>query len=409
MIKIKHADTSSISNLSAVSRTYVTGMTFDTFGHVTALTTASETVTQRTDESVRDVVEGMFAHTDHTNVTVVNDDSGNKIKLTSPSDTQYTLANETVTGGSKITLTPTTGTASNVTVTGTGSEVEVTHSSGDVQIGLPDDVVIGNNLTVTNDLSVSGDASITGNLTITGDLISTNTERIDLEDSVIQLNSNATGTPTDAADAGLEVNRGSSTNVKLLWDESADRWTFSNDGSNYYNIPISTEYDSYGDWDLKVDGTKVKDVTSGTSIDFVDGLNTDAVWVSSGNKVKINVANASTTAKGVVELATSNETKTGTSTSLAVTPAGLEATLDNKKKAVTISGDGSTTSFTVTYGFTVSNGIDVMIQVVGLSGDDAGRNVFPEVDRDGTTSAEIKFASAPASGTNYRVLCLNME
>jgi hypothetical protein len=50
-----------------------------------------------------------------------------------------------------------------------------------------------------------------------------------------------------------------------------------------------------------------------------------------------------------------------------------------------------------------------MIQVVGLSGDDAGRNVFPEVDRDGTTSAEIKFASAPASGTNYRVLCLNME
>jgi hypothetical protein len=409
VIKIKHADTSNIGDLSATSRTYVTGLTFDTFGHVTALTTSSETVTQRTDESVRDVVEGMFAHSEHTNVTVVNDDSGNKIKLTSPSDTTYALENATVSGGSKITLTPNTGTATEVSVIGTGSEVEVTHGSGSIQVGLPNDVVIGNNLSVTNDLSVSGDASITGSLTITGDLISTNTERIDLEDSVIQLNSNATGTPTDAADAGLEVNRGSSTNVKLLWDESSDRWTFSNNGTDYYDIPISTEYDSYGDWDLKVDGTKVLDVTSGVAIDFVNGTNTDAVWDSTGNKVKINVANASTTAKGVVELATSVETKAGTSSSLAVTPAGLEATLDNKKKAVTISGDGSTTSFTVTYGFTVSNGIDVMIQVVGLSGDDAGRNVFPEVDRDGTTSAEIKFASAPASGTNYRVLCLNME
>ena len=408
-IQINHADTSSVSDLSANGRTYVTGLTFDTFGHVTALTTGTETVTQRTDESIRDVVEGMFAHTDHTNVTVVNDDSNNKIKLTSPSDTTYALANATVTSGSKITLTPSTGTATEVSVIGTASEVEVTHGVGSIQVGLPSDVTIGNDLTVENDLTVNGNATITGDLSITGDLISTQSERIDLEDSVIQLNSNASGSPVDTADAGLEVNRGTATNTKLLWDESTDRWTFTNNGTNYYNIPISTEYDKYADWDLKVDGTKVKDVTSGTSIDFVDGTNTDAVWDATGNKVKINVADGTTSTKGVVQFATTAQAKAGTSTSLAVTPAGLEATLDNKKKAVTISGDGSTTSFTVTYGFTVSNGIDVMIQVVGLSGDDAGKNVFPEVDRDGTTSAEIKFASAPASGTNYRVLCLNME
>ena len=41
---ISHADTSSIANLTASSRTYVTGLTFDTYGHVQTLSTASETV-----------------------------------------------------------------------------------------------------------------------------------------------------------------------------------------------------------------------------------------------------------------------------------------------------------------------------------------------------------------------------
>ena len=43
-IRIQHTDTSTVSNLSAVSRTYVTALTFDTYGHVTAYSTAAETV-----------------------------------------------------------------------------------------------------------------------------------------------------------------------------------------------------------------------------------------------------------------------------------------------------------------------------------------------------------------------------
>ena len=42
---IAHADTSSVGDLSATARTYVTGMTFDTYGHVQTVSTASETVT----------------------------------------------------------------------------------------------------------------------------------------------------------------------------------------------------------------------------------------------------------------------------------------------------------------------------------------------------------------------------
>lgn len=44
-LTISHADTSSASNLTASSRRYVTGLTFDTYGHVTGYSTGTETVT----------------------------------------------------------------------------------------------------------------------------------------------------------------------------------------------------------------------------------------------------------------------------------------------------------------------------------------------------------------------------
>jgi hypothetical protein len=43
-VTVSHADTSSAADLSATSRTYVTGLTFDTFGHVTGYSTGTETV-----------------------------------------------------------------------------------------------------------------------------------------------------------------------------------------------------------------------------------------------------------------------------------------------------------------------------------------------------------------------------
>ena len=45
---IAHADTSSVADITAASRTYVTGLTFDTYGHVQTVSTASETVTDTT-------------------------------------------------------------------------------------------------------------------------------------------------------------------------------------------------------------------------------------------------------------------------------------------------------------------------------------------------------------------------
>jgi hypothetical protein len=75
---------------------------------------------------------------------------------------------------------------------------------------------------------------ITGDLTVQGTQVILNTETVNIEDNILVLNSNATGPAT--ADAGIEIERGDDTNVRLQWDEGNNYWTFTNNGSNYYRI-----------------------------------------------------------------------------------------------------------------------------------------------------------------------------
>ena len=123
------------------------------------------------------------------------------------------------------------GTTNEVTVSGSGSE------NSAVTIGLPDDV------TITNDLTVGG------NLTVNGTLTSLNTEQVTIEDNVVVLNSNVTGSPV--ANGGIEVERGTSTNVSVIWNETDDQWTLTNDGTNFHSVvrkfseTLSTSATSY--------------------------------------------------------------------------------------------------------------------------------------------------------------------
>jgi len=109
-----------------------------------------------------------------------------------------------------------TGTANEVTVSGSGSE------NASVTIGLPDDVTITNNLTVG------------GNLNVTGTINSVNTTQVNIVDNKINLNTDFTGTPT--VDAGIRIERGNSPDVEILWNESEDKWTLTNNGTNYHEI-----------------------------------------------------------------------------------------------------------------------------------------------------------------------------
>jgi len=104
-----------------------------------------------------------------------------------------------------------------LTINGTSNEVNVSRSNGTVTVGLPDDVTIAGQLNVGENVVVSG------NLFVSGTTTTVNSETVNIADNIIVLNSNHTGSPTQ--DAGISIERGTSADKTLIWDESNDRWT----------------------------------------------------------------------------------------------------------------------------------------------------------------------------------------
>lgn len=108
------------------------------------------------------------------------------------------------------------------------------------------DASVGGNISVTGSGSFNGDVTILGDLNVSGvvNRLTVNLQELLIEDHSIVLNSNVTGDPGDQ-DASIIVNRGSLADVQIRWDEGDDLWEFTNDGTNYYPIPIAGSGMSY--------------------------------------------------------------------------------------------------------------------------------------------------------------------
>ncbi len=102
-----------------------------------------------------------------------------------------------------------------LTFAGTTNEVETTVSNNQIQIGLPSNVTIGNNLTVTGDLEVQGTT------------VTLNTANLDIEDSTVRLAKNAT-TLSATNGAGIEFGANAS-KPTLTWDNSNSRLSSNKD------------------------------------------------------------------------------------------------------------------------------------------------------------------------------------
>ena len=119
-----------------------------------------------------------------------------------------------------------------------------------------DDTAAGN-IIIQQDLTVNQNVQIDGDLTVSGNTTYVDTETILLSDNIITLNANHSGAPTQ--DAGWEVNRGSSANSGVLWDETNDWFRLNSAGTNLGRI-ITTADEGPG---------------NGFDADTVDGLEGD--------------------------------------------------------------------------------------------------------------------------------------
>ena len=195
---IAHADTSSITDLTASSRTYVTGLTFDTYGHVLTLSTASETVVN-TDRYV--------------NTAALNTTTGVLTLTRAGSDTVQVTAGLI-------------GTAANLGVIkiAEGEGIDVAYASGTVTISGEDATVTNKGIASfnTNDFSVaSGAVSIKAGGVANNQLVN---DSITIGDSTIALGG------TDTTLTGL-------TDLDLT---AASHTIFDNVGANTLTIGAST-------------------------------------------------------------------------------------------------------------------------------------------------------------------------
>ena len=152
----------------------------------------------------------------------------------------------------------------------------------------------------TND-TLNGNLIVTGNLTVQGATTTVESNTVSVGDNIIELNNDASGSPT--ADAGIEVNRGSSDNAQWLWDETNDYWR-PKVGSSDANVKgindlgVNSNASIVGD--LSVDGLSNLD-----NVDIDGTLVVDGTNISLDSTSTLNIDNSNTTNGIVIGGATS--------------------------------------------------------------------------------------------------------
>ena len=125
---------------------------------------------------------------------------------------------------------------SSATVLSIGATDEIDLTATEVEINATT-IDMNGAADVSGNLTVGGNTIITGNLTVNGTATSIATTQLTTGDNIIILNNDVTGTPSE--NAGIEIERGTSTNVALRWNETTDTWQTTNDGSTYLDIATS--------------------------------------------------------------------------------------------------------------------------------------------------------------------------
>lgn len=290
------------------------------------------------------------------------------------------LANSQVTFGS-------TTVALGGTSTSIAGLTELDFAAGNRTIGAS---IGANNLTLG---AATSTVVIPGDLRVDGTTTQVNSNEVNIGDAIITLNADETGAPSQ--NAGFEIERGTSTNVSLLWDEAADRWDFgaaydvranafignlegtADDASKWTTArTITLGGDASGSVSIdgsanvtltvSVDGVAANSValgtdTTGNYVATASGSNGISVTGSGSETAAITISgdNATTSAKGVVELATSAEAITGTDTSRAVTSKAASDMVADRQSRVRANDviPAGAVAHTISHGFGTAFGV----------------------------------------------------
>lgn len=279
-------------------------------GIATAASSGTNTITVTLADTA--VTAGSYGST--TAIPVLSIDAQGRVTSASTAaiSTSWTVSDgsntSSIDGGDTLSVMGGTGVTSTVSgdsvTLAIGQDVSTTADVqfNDVQV---DGTLTSDDITSTN-ISVAGNATITGNLTVQGTTTTVNSNTVAIGDNIMVLNSDETGTPSQ--NAGIEIERGTATNVLVRWNETTDRWQFTNDGSTYYNIPVSADYDLYTSFSVS-DGSTSTAITSGATATFAASGNGISVAENSGT-ITYSMADATDSVKGVASFASSDFTVT---------------------------------------------------------------------------------------------------
>ena len=207
----------------------------------------------------------------------------------------------------------------------------VTYSGGAISIGQA--VATSSDVTFA-DIAATGNVTITGNLDVNGTTTTLDTTNSTITDRLIELGNGTTGTP--ANDMGLVFERGSSDNVFIGWDESADAiaigtgsftgastgdlsFTRANlnisaldaaSGSFSGNISVTGTVDGR---DVATDGSKLDGIESGATADQTDEEIQDIVGAMFSSNTETGITATYQDADGTIDLVvgTLNQNTTG--------------------------------------------------------------------------------------------------
>ena len=178
-----------------------------------------------TNERVDDRVNALIQ--EGTGITTTYDDASNTLTVAT-SITQYADANArqaisvTDSGGDGgLAYNNSTGV---ITYTGPSASEVRTHFSGGTGVSISSGEVSIGQAVATNSNVQFGNLTLSGNLTVNGTTSTVSSTNTTISDALIELGNGTSGSPSN--DAGLVIERGSSDNVFIGWDESADAITF---------------------------------------------------------------------------------------------------------------------------------------------------------------------------------------